>query len=372
MTVCGKFCLFVVGGVLIAVLSSFMFSNTETEECAVLRRTLLAQQAMDEHREGPIDFPYISLSLVAACGAEAMRMPQPYKMRIDNGKSEADLQKEFFALKKPTVRVRDIQPFNESVEKLLTSKLGAFTASDDRAMPFEDAHECLGAGTCALFFDNTWTYPDIKPMVPTTPGGSLESLLEHTRFGNMFCTNLSKTRMTARLHSAAFHGSVAIQLAGVKRWRFWNPAALDRYGVRSDEWSYGRLVASVFMPFAGMNEVWSKIPHYDVVTGPGDFMYFPSHWTHIVWTEAGWNTMINLRMCFTASTVLQSFNNAMKVHSPVGAFRLLFFNAFQYVVSDDFFLRQIAKSRDRSKLDVGDGLAADMLDEFVKLNMKVM
>lgn len=363
--------MFFLGGAFFAALS-LLFTPRDTEECAVLRRTLLAQQAMDPHREGPIDFSYVSLELVASCGAEAMRMPQPYKIRIESTKTEAQLQHEFFALKKPTVRVRDIHPFNKSVEKLLTGTFGSFTDNHERQLLFPEAHACLKDGTCALFFDNTWTYDDIKPMVPTTPGGSLESLLNHTRFGNMFCTNLSQSRKTARLHSAVFHGSIAVQLAGIKRWKFWNPSALDERGFQSDESSFGRLLGSFIQPFAGMNEVMNNVPHYDVVTIPGDFLYFPSHWTHVVWTDAGWNNMINLRMAFTARTVFQSLLNARKLHTVKGAARLFFANTVMYLVKDKVFKQFVERSRDKSKEDVGDGITAEYLDDFVRLNLKVM
>lgn len=364
----GKSFLFSVGAAVIAGVS--YFAQRDTEACAVLRKTLQAQQMMDSHREGPLDFAYVPVELATECGAEALRMPHPYKMRIGTKKTELQLQREFFNLKKPTVRVRDIRPFNENYEKLVASSIGAFTDNADRQIPFKEAHSCLGNGTCAMFFDNSWQYDDVKPMVPTTPGGSLDILFRQTRFGNMFCTNLTQSRMTARMHSAPYHGNIAVQMAGIKRWKFWNPAELGAWGIHPDESTFGTTARSIFQPFAGMAEVVYKIPHYEVTTAPGEFMYFPSHWTHVVWTDEGWNTMINLRMCFTLRTLFPAFANALQIHTAKGAFKILMANLIQYVVTDEFFRRVTANSKDKVKL--GEGVAASAFNDFVSLNMENM
>jgi len=103
-----------------------------------------------------------------------------------------------------------------------------------------------------------------------------------------FVSNFTHDVITATMHAAILIKSWSLQCEGTKRWLLWDAAGNDALkAITMPSLIPGKLSERhVFM---------SGIKIYTGVMGPGDLMYFPPSWMHVVETAAGPNIMINLR-----------------------------------------------------------------------------
>lgn len=358
------------GVVALAIVYSGLYS-TDNLACQVLRELLDAQKAIDSKRSIPKDFTYVPHDLVAECGGEAFRMPYPYKTTLKEMYEPKEIHRRFFALKKEHVRTRAVMPpvndsrydVNDIVGNIQDT---VFTASYDEVKTLPDAQGCLSTGSCALFFDNSWTWPDVLPLLKTS---KLNLIFQHAKFGNMFCSNLTEQRLTAKPHSAPFHGSIAVTLAGRKDWVFYDPDTLHREGIRANDVTVAKSRVSSILPATGISGVLRNIDQFHVSTTAGELLYFPSHWTHIVRTDSEWNLMVNLRMANTPAAIIASFANARKIHSLKGALRLLAMNLFLTLAPESTFKALIEGSHDTLK---DEGAVDQWLRDFAILNLDAL
>ena len=291
-----------------------------TGACALLEQLVMTQRSVDAHIQMPKDFAYVPFEMVEACGSASFRMPYPYKIHLPSHRPVDQLYADFKALDKATVLTREIgEGPDDSDDYLRNSKFAKHSGSQEEKLG--EGVESLSNGTKALFFDNSWTYDHFRPMLNEPE--RFDKIFENCLFGNMFTTNLTEQRFTAKAHSAPWYGSVAVQLAGVKRWKFWDPATFGAHGVPSDESSFENMAVSRILPSRGMTKLMKTIDHYDVVSSAGDVVYFPAFWTHVVYTDPGFNLMINLRARHHPSMALGWLRNALQIHSVIGMLKMV-------------------------------------------------
>ena len=316
---------------------------SSTGACALLEQLVMTQRSVDAHIQMPKDFAYVPFEMVEACGSASFRMPYPYKIRLPSHSPLDQLYADFKALDKATVLTREIgEGPDDSDDYMRNSYFTKHSGSQEE--PLAEGVESLSNGTKALFFDNSWTYDHFRPMLNEPE--RFDKIFENCLFGNMFTTNLTEQRFTAKAHSAPWYGSVAVQLAGVKRWKFWDPATFGAHGVPSDESSFENMAVSKILPSRGMTKLMKTIDHYDVVSSAGDLVYFPAFWTHIVYTDPGFNLMINLRARHHPSMALGWLRNALQIHSVIGTLKMAAIFTLVSVLPEEVVLAKLGKAHD--------------------------
>lgn len=104
--------------------------------------------------------------------------------------------------------------------------------------------------------------------------------------GTSFASNFEEKRISTGSH-AAMVTSMAYQLAGTKKWLLHNHEESTSEYFYQSGWGLYPTCLSSFL--SGI-----KTP-YTAVTGPGDILFFPFAWQHLVFTEPGPNVMTNIR-----------------------------------------------------------------------------
>merc|ERR1712046_548724 len=92
-------------------------------------------------------------------------------------------------------------------------------------------------------------------------------------------------RVTAALHSNRLTQSAAIQWTGRKTWLFIKPE--DMWSVFQSADACGSAYAQAVHP--------TPFTIYKYTSQPGDVLFFPASWAHIVYSHPGPQLMVNLR-----------------------------------------------------------------------------
>mmetsp|Transcript_4788 Transcript_4788/g.7286 ORF Transcript_4788/g.7286 Transcript_4788/m.7286 type:complete len:347 (-) Transcript_4788:168-1208(-) len=157
--------------------------------------------------------------------------------------------------------------------------------------PFHIHEPPVEKNTTDIFSDPGW-YASFAKMSPKDaetmfnllklPFSVSESEKEHG-----FISNFNKPMLTSPIHATPMVLSMAVQLIGSKSWVFVKP---DDY--RGDDMWSAMPVASTMRPQRvpkGEFEVWFY------TSQPGDVLFFPESWGHIVYTHPGPCVLMNYR-----------------------------------------------------------------------------
>ena len=122
---------------------------------------------------------------------------------------------------------------------------------------------------------------------PSTVGNDFKELKrDNFLAGTSFASNFENAVISTGSH-AAMVTSMAYQLAGTKKWILHDiEESKSDYFYRSS-WAMYPTCLSSFL--GGMSRP------YIATTGPGDILFFPFAWQHMVFSEAGYNVMTNIR-----------------------------------------------------------------------------
>jgi len=276
--------------------------SSEPGACSVIRETLLATQKVANWQQRndpatPLELPKIPFNLIEDCGRESFNMPFPYTFKwSEESISEEDLVRKFLAKNKTVayrpaadLRANPNTPFTMMIAKLEKMHQGSF----------EEAWPCISKGKCTLYFDNTWVKEDYESIMPDNV---VKTLIEGSSFGSMFMSSYKNDHITAAAHSAP-QKSLATQITKSKKWIFIDPMIAKEYHA-VDENEFVSVLHSMSQDH---DKVLKSTPRYEVITGPGDGVYFPEFWFHIVFTEGGLNTMTNWRM---SAQLLEGFRRS--------------------------------------------------------------
>lgn len=105
-------------------------------------------------------------------------------------------------------------------------------------------------------------------------------------FGTSFISNYPTNRISTGSHAAMII-SLAVQLVGTKKW-------ILHHHDESDNKYWYKTVWTMF-PGCVADYLKNLKKPYSAVTGPGDVLYFPLAYQHLVYTEKGVNVMTNIR-----------------------------------------------------------------------------
>ena len=302
---------------------------SEPGACSVMRETLLATHKIAKVQykgdpTEPLEFPKIPFSLIEECGPESFNMPFPYTFKWTEDNIDAKDLVPMFLSKNKTVSYRPAAdfglikntPFNYLLTKLEKMKKGSF----------DEAWQCISKGKCSLYFDNTWVKDDYESIMPDNV---VKTLIHGSDFGSMFMSNYKEYQLTAPAHAAPFK-SLSTQITQAKKWVFFDPFISKDY-LPVDQKALVTVVQSMAQDH---EETLKKIPRYEVVTGPGDGLYFPEWWIHVVYTEPGVNTMTSWRM---PAQVLSGFKTSP--HTFGNKMHLTLYMFFKEYVFPDWLLR---------------------------------
>ena len=104
--------------------------------------------------------------------------------------------------------------------------------------------------------------------------------------GTSFASNFEEHRISTGSH-AAMVTSMAYQLAGTKKWIL--------HDVEESSSSYYYKSGWVLYPTCLADFLKGLKRPFTAVTGPGDILFFPYAWQHLVFTDPGANVMTNIR-----------------------------------------------------------------------------
>lgn len=105
-------------------------------------------------------------------------------------------------------------------------------------------------------------------------------------FGTSFISNFKNNRISTGSHSAMVV-SMALQLVGKKKW------IMHSFNESKNKYWYGTIW--VLFPNCVADFLKNLEKPYYVETEPGDVLYFPIAYQHLVYTEEGTNLMLNIR-----------------------------------------------------------------------------
>ena len=106
-------------------------------------------------------------------------------------------------------------------------------------------------------------------------------------FGTSFASNFPENRISTGSH-AALVVSMAYQLVGTKKWILHDHDDSKHLTyVYKGAWSSLPSCSETFL--TSLNSPWTA------TTNPGDILFFPFNWQHMVYTEAGPSVMTNIR-----------------------------------------------------------------------------
>lgn len=127
--------------------------------------------------------------------------------------------------------------------------------------------------------------------------------------GTSFASNFPANRISTGSHGA-LAVSMAYQLVGTKKWILHSHEDSSLKYVFRTSWSSLPTCAETFL--TGVNRP------FVATTGPGDILFFPFAWQHMVYTEAGPSVMTNIR-----KIMLPSFSRLLKRFSFASIFKVL-------------------------------------------------
>ena len=105
-------------------------------------------------------------------------------------------------------------------------------------------------------------------------------------FGTSFASNFPRNRVSSGSHSAIVV-SMAYQLVGTKKWILHSQAESTLDYVIKTSW--------IMLPNCVQNYLEGMKRPFVAVTNPGDILFFPLMWQHLVYTDAGPSVMTNIR-----------------------------------------------------------------------------
>lgn len=128
-------------------------------------------------------------------------------------------------------------------------------------------------------------------------------------FGTSFASNFPENRISTGSH-AANTISMAYQLVGTKKW-------ILHHQDESTSLTYIYKAAWTSLPSCVETFLTSLKRPFVATTGPGDILYFPFSWQHMVYTEGGPSVMTNIRKIMMPSMKRMmsrlSFSSLVKV-----------------------------------------------------------
>ena len=277
-------------GILALKAGKALFHGKEPVACTTMRESLLATQKVaewefDKDPSVARSFPEMPFDLIKECGAESFKMPFPYVFTFDEtADSVQDQQKyvDLFLAKNKTVahRPADVEE-HRAFGFFLNRFIGLVRDS------FDYVWGCINSGECILYFDNSWTPADYGDILGEDVS---KALFSSSDFGSMFLSNYNSYRMTAGAHAAPIK-SLATQFLNYKDWIFYDPKVVKKY-LRVETSTAITIISPMTQ---NHDEIMNSIPRYFVRTGPGQGVYFPEFWVHIVYTAPGVNLMANWR-----------------------------------------------------------------------------
>lgn len=292
-------------------------NKPEPIQCEIMRDLLERTYTVDAWMlpaTGKVgEVPVLPFALVAACGPAALNMDYAYKTRFaapgDVGPTdklpEGDILDPWAVLeaRNRSVRVRPVEPYDPTSTDYFGG-LQKLSEGSERDASVAAASECAKNQTCALYFDNTWTTDDVGTMLGEKH--PLVDLLSSALFGSAFLANFKFDMITATMHSAPLC-AIALQFSSRKRWTVVQPHIARKF-LKPRK----RLQVNVIGPFTqDQTEVLSHLPHYDVTTGPGEALYLPEFWYHIVHSGQGDNFLVNFRVAFRGFKYLWNSPNPL-------------------------------------------------------------
>jgi len=292
--------------------------------CAVMREILGATQKVaewefDKDPTIPRSFPEVPFELLRQCGSPSFGMPFPYVFTFDENPLDAQSYMDIFLAKNKTVAHR------VSGEEAKINYLFGFYLQELASLvwaPFETVWNCISAGECVLYFDNSWSPDDFRQVLGEDASDVLTSASD---FGSMFLSNYDEYRLTASTHAAPFK-SLVTQMTAYKDWVFMDPAVYKKYLPVETE-----SAITVIAPMSqNQDDIFSRIPRYNVRTNAGQGVYFPEFWLHTVTTAPGINLMANWRQ---SPTLIDNFiTSPHKWKNRMKIVMLLFMK--EYIVPD--------------------------------------
>lgn len=282
----------VVGLAIFVKVVTFQMSEPEPSACKTMKLFLLASKLTSEwqlEKDPSIvgQFPKIPFDMIQECGWRSFKdMPFPYTFQFLDPNSE-ELREEklldIFLKKNKTVQYREVPEDGYATEFGITT----FSKHSPKEGTFAEAWECISQSKCIMYFDNSWKREDYESVMSKDV---VDTLTKGVNFGSMFLSHYAKRMVTAAAHAAPFK-SLATQMTKTKTWDFINPKVARKYNQVFEEAG----VTLLGMMSQNQTKVLEMIPHYQVTTHPGEGLYFPEFWIHIVTSDGGMNLMTNWR-----------------------------------------------------------------------------
>ena len=265
--------------------------SKEPEACTVMRETLLATKKVDSwaHERDvtkPMSFPRMPFHLIEECGLESFNMPFPYTFRFEENPVEPDVLVERFMANNKTVAYRPSAdytastntPFSFTIQKLIQQSWGSF----------EEAWQCISKGKCILYFDNSWNKDDYTKVMSDE---AVKTLLGASDFGATFMSNYDAYALTSAFHAAPIK-ALSTQMIGAKEWIFIDPAVAKKYLPVDNNF----MVTTINSMTQDHDEILKHVPRYFVRNEPGEAVYWPEWWLHMITTDPGLNIMTSWKM----------------------------------------------------------------------------
>jgi hypothetical protein len=123
-----------------------------------------------------------------------------------------------------------------------------------------------------------------------------------------FLSNLPERIITAPLHSNPVATSMSIQFVGKKDWLFFDP-----YDFYKNDGFRGTPMNVVTIPSGAPRA--DKMEYYLYTSQPGDILFLPANFAHVVATHAGPNIMANLRKFSLKRIIPFGFHTENLIHS---------------------------------------------------------
>jgi len=260
--------------------------------CETMKKFLLASKKTSEWQleKDPStvgEFPKIPFDMIEECGWRSFKeMPFPYTFQFLDSTSEQlkeDYLLKTFMEKNKTVQYREV-PDNAFATIFDITTLSRNSVKEGS---FSEAWECISQSKCIMYFDNSWARADYETVLSKEV---VDVITTGVNFGSMFLSNYAERLRTATAHAAPIK-SLATQMTKTKTWDFINPKVAKEYSAVYEKSG----VTLLGMMSQNQTKVLEKIPHYQVTTHPGEGLYFPEFWIHIVTSDGGMNLMTNWR-----------------------------------------------------------------------------